>query len=242
MCIETMRKLFILVLILLAGVTAHAQGMQTHLQPSAPPQDTPPTIVFTLSFPGATPPFFNIAIEDTGLAEYKSTPDLKNQGDPYEVKFTASDLARTRLFELARQLNFFQGNYDYSKSKVAFTGTKTLTFKNGTDEHTTNYNWSQSPQIQEITLTFQNISNTIEMGRQLADKYRYDKLGVDAILSTMEQEAKENHLAELQILQPILSRMAKDPGLMNISRRRAEFLLSKMPPGTSTANSAPGHP
>ena len=236
-----MRKSLIIVAVLLSAVWASAQNAQAPIEPNAAPEATPPTIVFSLTFPQATPPFFNVAIESTGRSEYKSTPGLKNEGDPYLLEFTASEATRTRLFELARQLNFFQGHYEYDK-KVAFTGTKTLTFKNGAEEHTANYNWSQSPQIQEITTTFQNISSTIEMGRQLQDKYRFDKLGVDAILASMENEAKENRLGELQILQPILSRMAKDSSLMNISRRRAEFLLSKVPAGAATASASPPNP
>ena len=236
-----MRKSLIVVAVLLSAAWASAQNARAPIEPNAAPEATPPTIVFSLTFPQATPPFFNIAIESTGRAEYKSTPGLKNEGDPYLLEFTASEPTRTRLFELARQLNFFQGNYEYNK-KVAFTGTKTLTFKNGAEEHTTNYNWSQSPQIQEITVIFQNISNTIEMGRQLQDKYRFDKLGVDAILASMENEAKENRLGELQILQPILTRMAKDSSLMNISRRRADFLISKIPPGAATATNSPANP
>ena len=232
MPIETMRNALTFLFAVLTCCCACAQTASTPIEPNDTPQAAPPVITFTLSFPGATPPFYTIAIESTGRSEYKSTPQPKNEGDPYLLEFVASESTRTRLFELARQLNFFQGNYDYGK-KIAFTGDKTLTFKNGADEHTTTYNWSQSLQIQEITTTFQNISNTIEIGRQLQDKYRYDKLGIDAILATMETEAKDDHLAELQILQPILSRMAKDTALMNISRRRAEYLLSKIPPGAA---------
>ena len=243
MGVERMLKLLVVVFfVLVVAIAAWPQNAQAPIEPkSENPAAAPPEIHFTLTFPQATPPFFTVAIEATGRAEYKSTPDLKNEGDPYTIEFTASEATRTRLFELARQLNFFQGNYDYNK-KVAFTGTKTLTFKNGTEQHQTTYNWSQSPQIQEITTTFLNISNTIEMGRQLRDKYRYDKLGVDAILASMETEAKDNRLAELQIIEPTLSRMAKDTSLMNISRRRAEFLLSKVPPGTATASTGQPQP
>ena len=234
-----MRNLF-LIAVLLTAAFAFSQNASVPLEPkSESPSAAPPEIHYTQSFPGATPPFYTIAIESTGRAEYKSTPEASNEGDPYLVEFVASDPTRERLFELARQANFFDGDFDYTKTKIAFTGTKTLTFKNGAQEHTTSYNWSQTPQIQEITQIFQGISNTVEMGRQLQEKYRFDKLGVDSILTSMENEAKDGHLEELQIIQPLLTRMAKDASLMNISRRRADFLLSKIPAGAATPAPAP---
>jgi len=235
MIVVRMLKVFILVVTAFVCTLAIAQDAEPHLEPGQLPEKTPPIITFTLNFPDFKPPFYNISVESSGRSEYKSTPQPNNVGDPYLLKFVMSEPTRTRLFEAARQLNFFRGNFDYTKSKIAFTGTKTLSFKNAKEEHETTYNWSENPMIQAITSTFENISETIELGRQLEDKYRYDKLGVDAILKLMEQEAKDNRLAELQAVQPILTRVAKDSSLMNISRRRAEFLLTKVPKDAAIA-------
>jgi hypothetical protein len=235
---ERMRKFSILVVLvcLFCGLgVAQSANPRLNVDQQGQPEKTPPVISFTLDFPQGTPPFYNIAVESTGRAEYKSTPKPKNVGDPYLLKFVASQPTRTRLFELARQLKFFRGNFDYTKSKVAFTGTKTLSFKNADEEHETSYNWSENAQIQEITTIFENVENTIELGRQLQDKYRYDKLGVDAVLKILDQEATSNHLAELQVIQPILTRIAKDPGMMNISRRLADSLLARIPKPVATA-------
>ena len=67
------------------------------------------------------------------------------------------------------------------------------------------------------------------MGRSIADKYRFDKLGVDSELRKLEQATRDQRTAELQAIEPILSRIAKDSGMMNITRRRAEALLAKIP-------------
>lgn len=233
-----MGKFPILVGILLFCTIAFAQDAQPHLNPGQNADQTAPVISFSCNFPQLTPPYYNIAVDSSGRAEYKSTPKPKNEGDPYELKFVASEATRARLFELARQLNYFQGNFEYTKGKIAFTGDKTLTFKNGDDEHSTTYNWSENPLVQEITAIFQNTEETIELGHQLEEKYRFDKLGVDAVLKTLESEAKDNRLGEIQAIQPILTRVARDSNLMNISRRRAEFLLSKIPKESVTT--APG--
>jgi len=229
-----MRKVLIFVSLWIWCAVAVAQNAQPHLNPQEPqPEKNAPIISFTLSFPQGTPPFYNIAVDSSGRAEYKSSAKPNNEGDPYFLKFVASEPTRTRLFDLARQLNFFQGSFDYTRNKVAYTGTKTLEFHNAAEVHQTSYNWSENQQIQEITTLFQNMEETIELGRQLEDKYRFDKLGVDAILKNLEQDAKDNRLAEIQAIQPILTRIVKDPAMMNISRRRAEFLLSKIPKGAA---------
>jgi hypothetical protein len=139
------------------------------------------------------------------------------------------------VFQVADQLKHFNGNWDYKKGRIAFTGTKTLSFKDAGNGYSTTYNWSDNVQIQQLTALFQSISETIELGRKLADTYRFDKLGVDAVLKSMEEAAKSNQLAEIQAVQPILSKLAKDSSLMNISRRRAEFLLSKISKGAALA-------
>jgi hypothetical protein len=226
-----MQKVLIAVVVVvgLLMIAAHAQDSQPRLEPDQAAVATPPVVSYTQSFPEGTPPFFNISIESSGRAEYKSTPKPKNEGDPYILKFTTSEPTRTRVFELARQLKYFHGNFDYTKNKVAFTGTKTLAYKDADREESTSYNWSENQLVQELTSLFQSTEETIELGHQLEEKYRFDKLGVDAVLKALEQEAKDNRLAEVQAIQPILTRVAKDTTLMNISRRRAEFLLAKIP-------------
>jgi hypothetical protein len=232
-----MCKILILVSLAFLIIAGRAQDSNPHLEPGQTTAAAPPIISFSQNFAEGTPPFFNISIESTGRAEYKSTPNQKNEGDPYILKFVASDATRTRIFEIAKVLIFFRGDFDYTKSKIAFTGTKTLTYKDAARQETTTYNWSANAKIQELTTLFQNIEETIELGHQLEDKYRFDKLGVDAVLKALEQDSKDNRLAEIQAIQPILTRIAKDSSLMNISRRRAEMLLAKIPKSAAIAAS-----
>ena len=111
MFITRMRKILILVLLCLLCSFAGAQSASPNLNPDQAnqPEKTPPEISFTLNFPAASPPFYNIAIDSTGRAEYKSTPLPNHEGDPYAVKFVASEPTRTRIFDLAQKLDYFRG-------------------------------------------------------------------------------------------------------------------------------------
>jgi len=186
-------------------------------------------VTFAQSWPEATPPFYSVALDSAGNVAYRSTAQPNNAGDPYIVRFVASDETRTRVFDLAKRLQYFRGNYDYTRSRIAYTGTKTLRFQNGKEEHVTTYNWSDNVAVQDLTRLFQNISETVEIGRVIAEKYRFDRLGVDAEMRKLEEAAKDGRAAELQAIEPLLSKIANDSGMMNITRRRAEQLLAKIP-------------
>lgn len=222
-----MRKAIILITVLLACVSAVGQSANPPISPGDATNPVP-TITFSQNWPEAIPPFYSIAIAANGQASYQATPKANNEGDPYLVKFEASAETKAKLFDLAKALNHFNGNWNYKKNRIAFTGDKTLTYKNGIEEYRTTYNWSDNLQIQKITSIFQGISETVELGRLLTEKYRFDKLGVDAELKKLESAAKAGRLEEIQAIQPILSKIAKDSSMMNITRRRAEFLLSKI--------------
>jgi hypothetical protein len=204
--------------------------------PNVHPQESKapiPTITFTQSWPDATPPYYSVVVSNDGRSAYHSTAKAENDGDPYDVKFVMSDANLAKVLRLAKELNFFEGNFDYKKSRIAFTGTKTLQYQEGKTVHATSYNWSDNVKVQQLTSLFQGISETIELGRLISEKYRFDKLGVDAELKKLESAAKGGRLEEIQAIEPILSKIAKDSSVMNISRRRAEFVLSKIPKGTA---------
>ncbi len=233
-----MKRLCSIFFVVLCCAFAYAQSGVSTAEPAAQaPQSTPPVITFTQEWDQASPPFFSISVDSTGRATYRSTPKPQASGDPYEVKFTFSDETRTKLFDLAKQVNYFRGDYDFKRSKIAYTGTKTLSFRNGDQQTRTTYNWSDNVAIQGITRIFQDISETIEIGRNIADKYRFDRLGVDAEVRKLENATKDERTAELQPIQPLLTRIAKDPGMMNITRRRAEQLLAKIPKSAQVSGS-----
>ena len=72
MFITRMRKILILVLLCLLCSFAGAQSASPNLNPDQAnqPEKTPPEISFTLNFPAASPPFYNIAIDSTGRADF----------------------------------------------------------------------------------------------------------------------------------------------------------------------------
>lgn len=192
-------------------------------------------VTFDLIWDAVTPQEFTVTARADGGASYVSRNPLKavpagQEREPsYLLQFTMSPANQTKIFKLAQQANFFNGNFDYKGHPVANTGKKTLSYADLTRNFQTTYNHSENKAIQQLTELFQGISSTIEFGRKLQFKHKYDKLGLEDELKAMEASEANHYLAELQIIAPTLQSIADDPTVLNIARERARRLLKKVP-------------
>ena len=200
-----------------------------------PPVDTTaqPTITFTFDFPQSRPEHAVVMVDAGGRARYQSSGPLfadSSDADPFSADFTMSAATRDRIFALAAQLDYFHGDFDYKKHRIAFTGTKTLEYTAAGKSSSTSYNWSEDLGVRELTAIFQDIVNTQESARRLLFLRRFDRLGLDAQLQSMEEMAKSDTLGELQSIAPLLRQIADDPGVMHVARERASRLWARTQP------------
>jgi len=191
-----------------------------------------PAVRFHVSWEAATPQEYDIQVTSTGSARYVSRnpthpPDANGVRDEdYVLEFTMSEANRRKIFALAEQAKFFDGQFDYTKHAIANTGKKTLSYADSGRHFQTTYNWSENSAIDQLTKLFGGISSTIEHGRKLKFLRRFDKLGLEAELKGMEMLAESQDLAELQIIVPMLESIANDSAILNIARQRARRLLA----------------
>src|SRR5438270_370760 len=197
----------------------------------APQNPTLPTITFDRVWEAYKPQNVTITVQSTGSARYVSrnpfTPPEPGADPDYTLDFTLSSRNQKKLFDNAREANYFNGDFSYKKHAVASTGKKTLTYSDPVRHFSTTYDYSDNKAIEEITNLFSGISNTIEHGRKLVYLHRFDKLGLEDELKGMETAAESHNLAELQIIAPTLKSIADDATVLNIARQRAKKLLAK---------------
>lgn len=192
-----------------------------------------PTVTFDLIWEQAVPQEYTIRTQADGPSTYLSRNPLKpvqpgEEKEPdYTLDFTMSPANQRKIFKLAQQANYFNGDFEYKAHAVANTGKKTLTYADQARHFQTAYNHSENKAIQELTSTFQGISTTVEFGRKLQFKHKYDKLGLESELKAMEEAAENHNLAEIEIVAPTLKSIADDTSVLNIARRRANRLLMK---------------
>lgn len=194
------------------------------------------SVTFSLDFPQSIPDHYEISVASDGQASYDSTGKLtpdSEPGDPFHLDFTISPASTKRIFDLAARAKYFDGKIDSGKRNLASTGAKVLTYKDATRNTRAEYNYSPVPAVQEITAVFQNMSSTLEFGRRLDYYHHHQKLALEEELKRMEEMAKDKNLEEIQAVAPILQRIVDDKSVLNITRARAQRLLSRPQAGAS---------
>jgi len=173
---------------------------------------------------------YSIRVQSDGKTHFSGTPNPSQVGDtdPVQQDLIMSETTRQKIFDSARRLNYFQGDFDSHLKHIAQTGTKTLMYKSAQVQGSSTYNYSQNPDVQQLTQLFLGLATTIDYGGKLAWSYRYDKLGLDQRLRELEEMQADHQVVELSAIEPILRKIANDPNLMHISRQSAQRLLKTL--------------
>ena len=233
---RTLTVLFALLALSCACLAQSANPGPTARQPALP------IVSFDFLLEGSTPPHYSIAVEPDGKATYRADEGPAAGAapmQPYVQQFLVSDPTRSRMFDLSAALQCFQGQFEYRGGRLANMGAKTLKCTWADRESQTTYNYSTNPRLQELTTLFQYMSNTLEYGRRLDYLHRYDKLGLEAELKSMEEQEKNKRLGELQAVAPQLERVFNDSSILNVTRRRAEHLLQVIKSNPAARAAAP---
>jgi hypothetical protein len=208
----------------------HVACLFVLLSASVHSQTNPATVTFTLDFPGSQPEHYSVRVDANGKAHYESSGKTfsdSDQTDNFDYEFTISPTTREKIFSLAEKLGYFQKNVDSHRKNMAFTGNKKLAYKDAQRSGESTYNYSSNLSVQELTDLFQSLSATLEFGRRLEYDRRYQKLALAEELKSMEELARNSPPVEIQAIAPILQQIIADPGVINVSRARAQRLLER---------------
>ncbi len=207
-----------------------------------------PTVVFSSVLWNANPPSYSIAVDATGSATYQSTQDsVDRPGVPYTIEFQTSDATRRITFNIARELNLFNGDFPVSLGSPETTAVRTLVYHDITFNNHITYSDSTDSQIQELTSVFEEISATFEFARRLSYLHRHDKERLEPELTRMQASAERHMLRELQAVTPALKSIALDTSLSESVRKQAEAILvlahkpNALPEFQSGVTSRPGY-
>jgi hypothetical protein len=205
----------------------------------------PAAVTFTIDFPTSQPEHYSIRVQSDGLARYQSSgrrsrdsdeadsreadsrENDSRENDSFDLDFTVAAETRQRIFELAAKAGYFQKDVDSHHKDLAFTGKKTLAYKDSRLSGEATYNYSFKPAVQDMTSLMQSLSATLEFGHRLQYDHQYQKLALDEELKRMENLARNNELMEVAAIQPILDQIIADPSVINVTRARARRLLER---------------
>lgn len=187
-------------------------------------------VTFTVDFPSSQPEHYSIRVQADGPGRYQSSgrrSDDSDDPDNFDLDFTVAAETRQKIFDLAAKAGYFQKDVGSAHKGLAFTGKKTLGYKDSRRSGESSYNYSAKPAVQELTNLMQSLAATLEFGHRLQYDHHYQKLALDEELKRMEEMAVSNQLIEVAAIQPILDEIIADQSVINVTRARAQRLLER---------------
>ena len=175
-------------------------------------------IYYSKSFPNSMPAYSGIEISKDGSVVYRDSPDDKA---PAEFKLSGEDTSK--IFALADKLDHFQRPLE-SNLKVAFMGTKTLRYEDGTDKGEAKFNYSLDEDAKTLSELFEKMIESQQYYWELERAAKFDKLGVNNALLKIEIAVDRNRLIARDRFLPLLDRVAKNESYLHMARERAARL------------------
>ena len=221
---------------------AMLSGIGLMAQTAAVPVDggsMKPEVSFQFERKGVPVPHYVILLREDGSGRYQAdeaqvAPSMQSSsamqyvgGKHVDRPITLSPATTEKIFKTARTVNFFNIECASKAKNIANTGDKTLSYTGSDGKGSCGYNYSENKNISILTDTFLAIAFTMDEGRRLEFLHRYDRLGLDAEMNSLANEAQAGRALELGTIAPTLDSIAGDTALMQRVRLRAEKLLEQ---------------
>jgi hypothetical protein len=183
-------------------------------------------LTFRRVFKDSSPEFIEITVrEDSDLASYDIRQlDEEAAASPFQVGASL----RTKMFELATQLNHFEAQDLDVHHKIAYLGEKTFRWNCGTEVHETKFNYTLNAAATKLLQIFEGLARQQEHADEISRRMKYDRLGVNDALLQFESDLNRSLLPEPKRLLPMLERIADDPKFVDIARQRARSLAARI--------------
>jgi hypothetical protein len=178
-------------------------------------------VSFTKIFPGSDPAYMAITIDKDGSVNYREAKDE----EPETFKLEADVLQA--IFDLAGKLGHFKRPLE-SGLKVAKTGDKTFRWENGAESSEAKFNYSTDENARILQDWFERISESERAMMTLRRVIRFDKLGVNDAVLRVDLAWSQKRLVGREQFLPLLDRIAKNEGFINLARERAARLAGDL--------------
>ena len=227
--------------VMLGVVVAMSSASVMAGQP-ATPTDPPAVLQAEVSFQferiGLPVPRFTIQVREDGTGRYQADEAESSSsqsssavryvaGKHIDRSITLSSATVAKIFKAARGLDRFNVACASKAKNIADTGKKTLSYVGADGRGSCTYNYSEIKSVTTLTDTFLAIAFTMDEGRKLDFLHRYDRLGLDAEMTTLMHEMDEGRALELGTIAPSLDAIAGDTALIQRVRLRAAKLLEQ---------------
>jgi hypothetical protein len=199
---------------------------------SLPAQQAP---VFEIEFTnaGLIPPHWLLRLNADGSGRFDAEGGQPSAQDKNQIlagevhrPVQLSSQFTTRAFATAREHRFFEFPCE-SHMKVAFQGTKRLSYSGPDGSGACEFNYSKDKQIQALGDSLMAVENTVLFGARLEKLLQHDRLGLDKEMESLADAAHDGSAIEMGAIRETLTRIASDEQVLERARRKARLLLTQ---------------
>ena len=195
-------------------------------------------IQIDFSNPGLTPSHWRLVIHPDGSGHFHSEmgklPKEASQSSGSEL-LVAPDQDRDvhlgaqftgHVFETARNHKWFNEECE-SHLKVAFQGSKELSYRGPEGQGSCKFNYAKNKEIQALGDSLVGVAGMILEGARLEILLQHDRLGLDREMEYVVEAQGDGRIQQICTIRGILERLAEDQAVMERVRKRARVLLAK---------------
>jgi hypothetical protein len=183
-------------------------------------------LTFRRVFKSSSPEFIEITVrEDSDAAAYEIRQLDEDAGS---LPFQVSSAWRTKMFDLAAQLNHFKGQDFDVHRKIANLGEKTFRWESGSEVHETKFNYTLNSAASQLMQIFEGLARQQQHVDLITRRMRYDRLGINDALLQFESDLNRSLMPEPQRVLPMLDQIAGDSQFVDLARQRARSLAERI--------------
>jgi len=184
------------------------------------------------SNPGLYPAQWSLVLHPDGSGHFHADGGTKPKDaddtiEPAKIDrdITLSGDFTSQIFKTAHDKRVMHGNCE-SHLKVAFQGTKKISYVGPDGEGGCEFNYSTHKEIQELGDSLVGVGSTLIEGARLELLLQHDPLGLDKAMQYVVEASKDGRLQQICAIRDILQRLQDDPHVMERVRKRAHILLA----------------
>ena len=185
------------------------------------------------SNPGLIPAMWTLELHPDGSGHFHSERGNAPQSstgwmEPPDVNTDVhvSAAFAAHVFDTAAAERYFQIDCE-SHAKVAFQGTKRLSYAGPDGNGACSFNYAKEKTMQELADSLEAVASTVIEGARLDRLRQHDRLGLDQEMQNLTEMTADGRATEVGVIREELERIAEDEALMDRVRRKARELLAK---------------
>jgi hypothetical protein len=200
------------------------------------PAFTEPRIRIEFTNPNLSPSHWIIEMHTDGSAHFHSDSRTfdPNKDDPSILAMPALDKDLhlspdfvQAFFTTAHERRFFNMQCE-ARNKVAFQGTKRLTYTGPEGSGSCQFNYSTDRRIQDLGDSAVAVATSVTEGFKLQSLQIHDRLGLDREMEYVVEAVKDGRMQQIGVIHDELESLASDESLLERVRHRARIILTKL--------------